>query len=77
MMKKKVSATVDAQLLAKLEKQTGMTRSQLLETALQHYQSFLIQQQLEDFYSQHEETADERSAAEVAEMNVEAAMADD
>jgi len=76
-MKTKVSATVDAQLLAKLEKETGMTRSQLLEEALHHYQSFLIQQQLEHFYSRHEETADEQSAAEVAEMNVEAAMADD
>jgi adenosine deaminase len=76
-MKTKVSATVDAQLLAKLEKQTGMTRSQLLEEALHHYQSFLIQQQLEHFYSGHQETADEQSAADVAEMNVEAAMADD
>jgi len=76
-MKTKVSATVDTELLAKLEQETGMTRSQLLEEALQHYQCFLIQQQLEHFYSQHEETTDEQSAADVAEMNVEAAMADD
>ena len=76
-MKTKVSATIDSELLAKLEKETGMTRSQLLEEALQYYQSFLIQQQLESFYSQHEETADEQAAAEVAEMNVEAAISDD
>lgn len=76
-MKTKVSATIDSELLAKLEKETGMTRSQLLEEALQHYQSFLIQQQLESFYSQHEETADEQAAAEVAAMNVEAAVSDD
>jgi len=52
-MKTKVSATVDSQLLAKLEEETGMTRSQLLEEALRHYQSSLIQKELETFYSQH------------------------
>lgn len=76
-MKTKVSATIDSELLAKLEKETGMTRSKLLEEALQHYQSFLIQQQLESFYSQHKETADEQYATEVATMNVEAAISDD
>ena len=76
-MKTKVSATIDSELLAKLEKETGMTRSQLLEEALQYYQSFLIQQQLEKFYSQHKETTDEQAAAEVAAMNVEAAISDD
>ena len=76
-MKTKVSATIDSELLAKLEKKTGMTRSQLLEEALRYYQSSLIQQELEKFYSQHEETADEQVAAEVAAMNVEAAISDD
>jgi len=36
-MKTKVSATIDSELLAKLEKQTGMTLSQLLEEVLRHY----------------------------------------
>jgi metal-responsive CopG/Arc/MetJ family transcriptional regulator len=76
-MKTKVSATIDSELLAKLEQQTGMTRSQLLEEALRYYQSSLIQQELEKFYSQHEETADEQDAAGVAEMNVDAAVSDD
>jgi len=74
-MKTKVSATIDSELLAKLEKQTGMTRSQLLEDALRHYHSSLIQKELETFYSQHEETADEEYAADIAEMNVSAAIA--
>ncbi|AFZ42888.1 hypothetical protein PCC7418_0665 [Halothece sp. PCC 7418] len=76
-MKTKVSATIDSELLAKLEQQTGMTRSQLLESALRYYQSSLIQQELETFYSQHEETADEQYAADVAQMNVDAAVSDD
>jgi len=76
-MKTKVSATIDSELLAKLEQQTGMTRSQLLESALRYYQSSLIQQELEKFYSQHEETADEQDAADVAQMNVDAAVSDD
>jgi len=76
-MKTKVSATIDSELLAKLEQQTGMTRSQLLESALRYYQSSLIQQELEKFYSQHEETADEQYAADVAQMNVDAAVSDD
>jgi len=76
-MKTKVSATIDSELLAKLEEQTGMTRSQLLEEALRYYQSSLIQQELEKFYSQHEETADEQDAADVAQMNVDAAVSDD
>ncbi|ERN41731.1 hypothetical protein KR51_00015770 [Rubidibacter lacunae KORDI 51-2] len=76
-MKTKISATVDAELLSSLEKQTGEGRSQLLEKALRHYQRFLTQQQLEQFYSQHPETADEQYAADVAEMNAAAALADD
>jgi hypothetical protein len=76
-MKTKVSATVDSQLLAKLQEETGMTRSQLLEEALRYYQSFLVQKELEKFYSQHEETPDEESAADIAQMNVEAAISDD
>lgn len=76
-MKTKVSATVDSQLLAKLEEETGMTRSQLLEEALRHYQSFLVEKELEQFYSQHEETADEEEATEIAQMNIEAAVSDE
>lgn len=76
-MKTKVSATVDSQLLAKLEEETGMTRSQLLEQALRHYQSFLVQKELEQFYSQHEETADEEYAADIAQMNVSVAVSDE
>ncbi|QDZ39807.1 ribbon-helix-helix protein, CopG family [Euhalothece natronophila Z-M001] len=76
-MKTKVSATVDSQLLAKLEEETGMTRSQLLEEALRHYQSFLVEKELEQFYSQHEETADEEYATEIAQMNIEAAVSDE
>lgn len=76
-MKTKVSATIDSELLAKLEEETGMTRSQLLEQALRYYQSFLVQKELEQFYSQHEETADEQYAADIAQMNVDAAVSDD
>jgi hypothetical protein len=54
-----------------------MTRSQLLEEALRYYQSFLVQKELEKFYSQHEETPDEEYAADIAQMNVEAAISDD
>jgi len=75
-MKTKISATVDAELLSSLEKQTGEGRSQLLENALRHYQRFLTQQQLEQFHSQHSETSDEQYAADIAEMNVDAALTD-
>jgi len=76
-MKTKISAKIDSELLAKLEKQTKVSRSQLLEDALRHYQSFLIQQKLKQFYSQHEETAEEQYAADIAEMNIDSAIADD
>lgn len=76
-IKTKISATIDTKLLSNLEERTGMVRSQLLEMALRHYQRFLIQEELERFYSQHEETEDEQYAADVAQMNLDAAMADD
>lgn len=75
--KTKISATVDTALLSQLEQQTGERGSQLLENALRHYRRFLIQQDLEQFYSQHSETEDEQHAADVAEMSIEAAIADD
>ena len=76
-MKTKISAKIDSELLAKLEKQTTVSRSQLLEDALRYYQSFLIEQKLKKFYSQHEETVDEEYAADIAEMNIDTAIADD
>lgn len=75
--KTRITVTVDSDLLHALEQYPHQSRSELVETAMQQYQKHLIDQQLLQFYSQHQDNPEEEGWDVIASENLEAAFADD
>ncbi|MCM1985106.1 hypothetical protein [Lyngbya confervoides] len=76
-MKTKITVTVDKDLLQDLEQYEHQSRSELVESAMRFYKRHLIDRQLQQFYSQHQESSEEETWTEIATENLEAAFADD